>query len=338
MRFGRFWDITLPAMKGISFVAILLAWIGSFMNFAIVQVMTAGGPANSSEVFATLIYKNAFLYADTNYAATLGILLLILPDGAWWALRARRRCARTACLRPEFSMGDPGDEQHPPNPADRGRPRASGCARIGRKVALAVLLPDPDALSDVLDHHLVAEDESGNALRPGHLRPGSLVARRLPRDVRAAQFRPVHRQRDVRRPGDHGLGHHGCGLVRLWVRPLRLPVQAGDHGLCPHRPVVSAHPAGHSLLPDGQPLRHQGHLSRADPGLQHLHPAALPVDHEGVLRADSRASWTRPRWSTAPRPTGRSGTSSCRWPAQPSARRRSSASSPPGTSTSSPWC
>ncbi len=73
----RFWDITLPAMKGISFVAILLAWIGSFMNFAIVQVMTAGGPANSSEVFATLIYKNAFLYADSNYAATLGILLLV---------------------------------------------------------------------------------------------------------------------------------------------------------------------------------------------------------------------------------------------------------------------
>ena len=74
----RFKDITFPAMKGISFVAILLAWIGSFMNFAIVQVMTAGGPANSSEVFSTLIYKNAFLYADANYAATLGIILLLL--------------------------------------------------------------------------------------------------------------------------------------------------------------------------------------------------------------------------------------------------------------------
>ncbi|HEY8448334.1 MAG TPA: sugar ABC transporter permease [Thermomicrobiales bacterium] len=74
----RFWDITLPAMLGISYVALLLAWIGSFMNFAIVQVMTAGGPANSSEVFATLIYKNAFLYADANYAATLGIILLAL--------------------------------------------------------------------------------------------------------------------------------------------------------------------------------------------------------------------------------------------------------------------
>lgn len=82
----RFKDITLPAMKGISFIAILLAWIGSFMNFAIVQVMTAGGPANASEVFATLVYKNAFLYADANYAATLGILLLVLlmiPGGLY---------------------------------------------------------------------------------------------------------------------------------------------------------------------------------------------------------------------------------------------------------------
>ncbi len=84
--FRKFWDITLPSMKGISFVAILLAWIGSFMNFAIVQVMTAGGPANSSEVFATLIYKNAFLYADASYAATLGIILLALlmiPGGLY---------------------------------------------------------------------------------------------------------------------------------------------------------------------------------------------------------------------------------------------------------------
>ena len=93
--FRRFWDITLPSMKGISFVAMLLAWIGSFMNFAIVQVMTAGGPANASEVFATLVYKNAFLYADASYAATLGILLLALlmiPGGLY--VRATMRSTR----------------------------------------------------------------------------------------------------------------------------------------------------------------------------------------------------------------------------------------------------
>ncbi len=92
----RFRDVTLPAMRGISYVALLLAWIGSFMNFAIVQVMTAGGPANASEVFATLIYKNAFLYADPNYAATLGILLLfclMIPGGLY--VRATLRASRS---------------------------------------------------------------------------------------------------------------------------------------------------------------------------------------------------------------------------------------------------
>ena len=94
--FRKFRDITLPSMKGISFVALLLAWIGSFMNFAIVQVMTGGGPANSSEVFATLVYKNAFVYADANYAATLGIILLALlmiPGGLY--VRATLRSNRT---------------------------------------------------------------------------------------------------------------------------------------------------------------------------------------------------------------------------------------------------
>jgi len=91
--FQRFRDITVPAIKGISFVAALLAWIGNFMNFAIVQVMTAGGPANSSEVFATLIYKNAFLYADANYAATLGIILLalLMIPGALYVRVATRK-------------------------------------------------------------------------------------------------------------------------------------------------------------------------------------------------------------------------------------------------------
>jgi ABC-type sugar transport system permease subunit len=85
-RWNRFTSITLPGMRGISFVCILLAWISSFMNFAIVQVMTAGGPANSSEVVSTLIYKNAFLYGEMEYAAALGILLLVtllIPGGLY---------------------------------------------------------------------------------------------------------------------------------------------------------------------------------------------------------------------------------------------------------------
>jgi ABC-type sugar transport system permease subunit len=59
-------------------VVLLLAWIGSFMSFGLVQVMTDGGPSYSSELFATLVYKNAFAWFDLPYAAALGIILLVL--------------------------------------------------------------------------------------------------------------------------------------------------------------------------------------------------------------------------------------------------------------------
>ena len=92
--FRRFWDITLPSMKGISFVAVLLAWIGSFMNFD-----RAGDdgwrPCQCERGVRHLVYKNAFIYADASYAATLGILLLALlmiPGGLY--VRATMRSTR----------------------------------------------------------------------------------------------------------------------------------------------------------------------------------------------------------------------------------------------------
>lgn len=76
-RWQSFRYITLPLLSNISWVVLLLSWISNFMNFGIVKIMTDGGPANSSEVIATLIYKNAFSYMEMNYAAALGMLLLV---------------------------------------------------------------------------------------------------------------------------------------------------------------------------------------------------------------------------------------------------------------------
>jgi multiple sugar transport system permease protein len=90
--FHRFWHITLPSIRDISLVVVLLGWIGSFMNFAIVQVMTNGGPANASEVLATQIYKSAFQYFDLSYAAAIGVLLLVflsLPGAVYARMTLR---------------------------------------------------------------------------------------------------------------------------------------------------------------------------------------------------------------------------------------------------------
>jgi multiple sugar transport system permease protein len=86
--------ITMPLIAGVSLIAALLSWIGNFMNFALVRVMTDGGPANSSEVLATLIFKNAFTYMDLNYAAALGIVLLfflMIPGSAYVHATLRER-------------------------------------------------------------------------------------------------------------------------------------------------------------------------------------------------------------------------------------------------------
>jgi len=76
--FLTFWYITLPQLSGVSITMILVDIIWQFNNFPIVQIMTQGGPGNSSEVLATLIYKNAFNYNDYQFASAIGILLLII--------------------------------------------------------------------------------------------------------------------------------------------------------------------------------------------------------------------------------------------------------------------
>jgi multiple sugar transport system permease protein len=56
----KFWYITLPALRGIILTVVLLDSIWTFRAFDPVYVMTGGGPINSSQVLATVIYFDAF--------------------------------------------------------------------------------------------------------------------------------------------------------------------------------------------------------------------------------------------------------------------------------------
>ena len=46
----------------------------SFLTFDYVYVMTNGGPANSTEILATWIYKNAFTKYRAGYASALCVI------------------------------------------------------------------------------------------------------------------------------------------------------------------------------------------------------------------------------------------------------------------------
>ncbi len=54
---GRFCHVTLPLLKPVLAVVILFSTIFTFADFNIVQVLTRGGPMNTTHLFATLAYQ-----------------------------------------------------------------------------------------------------------------------------------------------------------------------------------------------------------------------------------------------------------------------------------------
>jgi multiple sugar transport system permease protein len=53
----RFWYITWPLLLPVTMVVVLFSVIQTFADFQIVYVMTGGGPANATHLFATYAYQ-----------------------------------------------------------------------------------------------------------------------------------------------------------------------------------------------------------------------------------------------------------------------------------------
>lgn len=86
--FKRFIYITLPQLKGVSLITILLQCIWTFNQFDLVYIMTKGGPANSTQILPVYTYLNAFNFFEFNYAATIGTIgLIILGIFAFFYIR-----------------------------------------------------------------------------------------------------------------------------------------------------------------------------------------------------------------------------------------------------------
>lgn len=74
----RFRDVTVPQLSNVINVVAALLLIGGFNVFDIVWVMTQGGPANATEVIATLTYKEAFTQNKVGYASTLSLVMTFI--------------------------------------------------------------------------------------------------------------------------------------------------------------------------------------------------------------------------------------------------------------------
>jgi raffinose/stachyose/melibiose transport system permease protein len=84
--------IVIPFLSPVIAVTMLLNMIGGFKVFDIVYVMTAGGPNNSSHVFATYLFQEAFRFNRMGYASVIAIVIIVFSIfAAVFRLRIVRR-------------------------------------------------------------------------------------------------------------------------------------------------------------------------------------------------------------------------------------------------------
>lgn len=73
-----FWNISLPMMKPIIAVALVLRAIDITTMFANVFIITKGGPAFGTETISYFIYRTGFKFFNFGYASAASVIMLIL--------------------------------------------------------------------------------------------------------------------------------------------------------------------------------------------------------------------------------------------------------------------
>ena len=74
----RFWHITVPHLKGVTLVTVLLLLVTNLNSFTIPYIMTGGGPAGASEIWITHIYQLAFGRIRFGLASAYSVILFIV--------------------------------------------------------------------------------------------------------------------------------------------------------------------------------------------------------------------------------------------------------------------
>jgi len=77
-RWQRFLNVTLPGIKPILFILLMLQIIWRFNHFDIVWILTGGGPGVSSHLVSTYAYEYAFRFYDFARGSTVAVISLVL--------------------------------------------------------------------------------------------------------------------------------------------------------------------------------------------------------------------------------------------------------------------
>jgi multiple sugar transport system permease protein len=76
--FQQFREITFPLLKPFINIAIVLNTIYVFNSFPIIWVMTQGGPANSTDILVTHLYKLAFRIGKLGEASAVSLVMFVI--------------------------------------------------------------------------------------------------------------------------------------------------------------------------------------------------------------------------------------------------------------------
>jgi multiple sugar transport system permease protein len=90
--FKRFWHVTLPALRPIIVAITTLDLIWNFNSFALVYVLTAGGPGGQTMLPMLFAYNEAFRYGNFGYAAAMGnVMVVVIGIFLFFYLRGQAR-------------------------------------------------------------------------------------------------------------------------------------------------------------------------------------------------------------------------------------------------------
>jgi multiple sugar transport system permease protein len=88
----RFWHVTLPGLRPVIVAITTLDLIWNLNSFALVYVLTAGGPGGQTMLPMLFAYNAAFRYGEFGYASAMGGVMVVLVVGfLLFYLRAQLR-------------------------------------------------------------------------------------------------------------------------------------------------------------------------------------------------------------------------------------------------------
>ena len=76
--FDVFWKIKWPSLLPTTLYIVVITTINSFQCFALIQLLTSGGPNYSTSTIMYYLYEKAFKLSEYGYANTMGVFLAVL--------------------------------------------------------------------------------------------------------------------------------------------------------------------------------------------------------------------------------------------------------------------